>query len=158
MTEIDRILDQLTRAYAGPAWHGPALREVLTGVTATQAAARPLPDAHTIWELVLHITAWENAVRKALGGTPIHVPDSENFPAISDASDAAWNDALEALESGHLALREAIRQTTEEALDAKHVLDDTVPGRTYSFYNLLHGVVQHDLYHAGQIALLKKAR
>lgn len=155
MTEIDRILDQLKRAYDGEAWHGPALREILADVTAEQAAARPLPKAHSIWDLVLHITTWENATRKALEGIPIDVPDEVDFPPISDTSEAAWREALAALEAGHHALREAIARQTDEILDASagHI----VPGRPYSFYFLLHGVIQHDLYHAGQIVLLKKA-
>ena len=156
MNEINRILDQLTRSYDGNAWHGPALREILADVTAAQAAARPLPDAHTIWEIVLHIAAWENAGRKALAGIPIDVAPEENFPAATDTSEAAWHAALATLESGHHALREAIARLAEEHLDHKEVLDSTVPGRTYAVYNLLHGIIQHNLYHAGQIILLKK--
>jgi uncharacterized damage-inducible protein DinB len=150
-TEVQRILDQLKRAYDGEAWHGPSLREVLVDVTAEQAAARPLPNAHTIWELVLHITAWENAARNALAGEPLHVSEAENFPAIADTSEAAWRDALAALEAGHHALRDALARLTDADLDTVAL------GRTYSVYFLLHGVVQHDLYHAGQIVLLKKA-
>ena len=150
MTEIDRILDQLKRSYHGEAWHGPALREILLDVTAAQAAARPLPEAHTIWELVLHITTWEDATRKALEGIPINVSEEENFPAIPDTSDAAWHDALTTLEATHYALRDATARLTDADLD------NTAPGRPYSFYFLLHGIIQHNLYHAGQIVLLKK--
>ena len=155
MTEIDRILDQHKRAYHGEAWHGPALREVLVDVTAEQAAARPLPNAHSIWELVLHITAWEDATRKALDGIPIDVPDEENFPPVSDTGEAAWRNALTRLEAGHHALREAIARQTDDLLDTS--AGHFVPGRPYSFYFLLHGVLQHNLYHAGQIVMLKKA-
>ncbi len=151
MSEIDRILDQLKRAYDGEAWHGPALREVLVDVTALQAAARPLPNAHSIWELVLHIAAWENAARKTLEGEPLHVSEDENFPAISDTSEAAWRDALTTLEASHYVLRATIAQLTDADLDT------VIPGRRYSVYFLLHGIIQHDLYHAGQIVLLKKA-
>ena len=154
MTEIDRILDQHKRSYEGGAWHGPALREVLADVTAAQAAARPLPNAHSIWEIVLHIAAWETATRKALDGIPIDVPDAENFPPIPDTSEAAWQDALTTLETGHHALREAIARQTDDILDTE--AGHFVPGRPYSYYFLLHGVIQHNLYHAGQIVLLKK--
>ena len=155
MREIDRILDQLKRSYDGEAWHGTALREILADVTAEQAAARPLPKAHTIWELVLHITAWENATRKALESIPIDVSDEENFPAILDTSEAAWRETLTTLEATHYVLREAIAHLTDDMLDTS--AGHFVPGRPYSFYYLLHGVIQHNLYHAGQIVLLKKA-
>ena len=155
MTEIERILDQHKRAYNGEAWHGPALREILVDVTAEQASAHPLPNAHSIWELVLHITAWENATRKAIEGIPINVPDEENFPAITDTSEAAWQDALTTLEATHYVLREAIARLTDDTLDS--AAGHFVPGRPYSYYFLLHGVIQHNLYHAGQIVMLKKA-
>ena len=121
------------------------------GFPAEQAAAHPLPNAHSIWELVLHITAWENAARKALEGEPLHVSEGDNFPAISDTSEAAWHDALTTLEASHYMLRAALDHLTDDALD------NVVPGRRYSIYVLLHGIVQHDLYHAGQIVMLKKA-
>jgi len=155
MSETKRILDQLKCAYEGEAWHGPSLREILADVTAEQAAARPLPNAHSIWELVLHIAAWENAARNVLEGLPINVPPEENFPTISDTSEAAWQDALATLETVHHGLRAAIARSTDADLDT--LVDNKDTGRRYSVYCLLHGVVQHDLYHAGQIVMLKKA-
>jgi len=155
MSETKRILDQLKCAYEGEAWHGPSLREILADVTAEQAAARPLPNAHSIWELVLHIAAWENAARNVLEGLPINVPPEENFPTISDTSEAAWQDALATLETVHHGLRAAIARSTDADLDT--LVDNLDTGRRYSVYSLLHGVVQHDLYHAGQIVMLKKA-
>ena len=157
MSEIDHLLDQFTRAYEGNAWHGPALREILEGVTPAQAAARPITDAHTIWEIVLHIVAWENATRKTLGGAPLHVDDKDNFPTLTDTSEAAWQHTLTTLHESHHALREAITQLAEESLDNTEVLDSTVPGRPYPLYKLLYGIIEHTLYHAGQIILLKKA-
>ena len=151
MTEIDRILDQHHRAYHGKAWHGPGLREILADVTAEQAAARPLPNAHSIWELILHITAWVDAAQKTLRGEPLHVAEEDNFPTISNTSDAAWRDALTTLEAAHTALHDATSRLTDADLDG------TAPGRSYSFYFLLHGTIQHNLYHAGQIVMLKKA-
>ena len=155
MSETQRIFDQLKRAYNGEAWHGPPLREILLDVTAEQAAAHPLPNAHSIWELVLHIMAWQDAARNVLGGTPINVPPEVNFPTISDTSDDAWHDALTTLEASHYALREAITRLTNDDLNTPANNTDT--GRRYSIYVLLHGVIQHNLYHAGQIVMLKKA-
>jgi len=152
MSEIEQIVDQLKRAYEGKAWHGPAVREVLAGVMAEQAARRPLPDAHSIWEITVHIAAWEAFVRRRLEGEVItDVSPQEDWPPVTDTSEAAWKRTLTQLEEGQRRLRQAIAALPESRLG------ETVPGMGYSVYYMLHGVVQHDLYHAGQIALLKKA-
>jgi uncharacterized damage-inducible protein DinB len=152
MTESKRIADQLHRAYAGGAWHGPALRQLLTGVTAKQAAARPLRGAHTIWELVLHITAWKGAVLRRMQGKATSLSPAKNFPPMPKATAANWKKTVAALGAAQHDLHRAIA-----ALPDAH-LKRIVPGKRYSLYFMLHGLVQHDLYHAGQIALLKKTR
>jgi uncharacterized damage-inducible protein DinB len=153
MSEIDRILDQLKRAFEGGAWQGPSVKEVLHGVSAAQAHARPLPNAHSIWELVQHIAVWEDVGRRRLQGDPAEVPISspEDWPATEDASEAAWDQAKAALERGHRALVDAIGRVPESRLD-----EPILAGKS-TVYVTLHGVIQHDLYHAGQIAILKKA-
>ncbi len=152
MSELKRINGQLKRAFEGKAWHGPSVSEVLEGVTAEQAAAHPIAGAHSIWELTLHIATWERVGRRRIEEfIPIDVSDEEDWPAIEDKSDFAWTTTLEELSRNHEALRAAIRTLDETRLD------DIVPGTEYTIYFLLHGVIQHDLYHAGQIALLKKA-
>ena len=152
MTETHRIHSQLKRANQGPAWHGPSLRELLEGVTAEQAAARPIVGAHSIWELVNHIIAWEQIAKRRLEGDPANdVPDEVNFPPVADAGEQAWQTTLESLAASNQSLRDSIKQID----DAK--LEEMAAGQSYSNYAMLHGVIQHDLYHAGQIALLKKA-
>ena len=153
MTEIERILDQLKRAFEGPAWHGPSIKELLNGVTAQQAHARPLTNAHSIWELVHHIAVWEDVGRRRLEGDPAEVPISspEDWPPAEDVSEAAWEQAKAALERGHQSLVEAISRVPEARLD-----EPILEGKS-TVYVTLHGVIQHDLYHAGQIAILKKA-
>ena len=151
MDEVRRLSDQLKRSYEGHAWHGPALRELLDGVSAQAAAARPVAGAHSIWELVLHVAAWEDAARRILDGEEIgDMPEAQNFPPAAAVSDHAWHEALGHLESVHRALVEDVHDLTDEELMQE------VPSRKYTVYFLLHGVVQHNLYHAGQIALLKK--
>ena len=152
MSELKRLNDQLKRAFEGKAWHGPSVSEVLAGVTAEEAAAHPISGAHSIWEVALHIATWERVGRRRIEEfIPIDVSDEEDWPAVEDTSDAAWSNTLDDLRRNHEALRGAIR-----ALDETR-LEDIVPGTQYSVYFLLQGVIQHDLYHAGQIALLKKA-
>jgi uncharacterized damage-inducible protein DinB len=153
MSEIERILDQLKRAYEGNAWHGPSVREVLAGVTAVQAHARPLQNAHSIWELVQHIAVWEDVGRRRLTGdrAPIAISSPEDWPPPEDTSEVAWEQAKAALDRGHQALVDAITNTPESRLD-----EPIFEGMS-TVYVTLHGVIQHDLYHAGQIAILKKA-
>jgi uncharacterized damage-inducible protein DinB len=152
MTETHRINNQLKRAYEGEAWHGPSLRDLLDGVTAEQAAAKPIPNAHSIWELVNHIIAWERIVKRRLEGEALNdVPDEMNFPPVTDTSEEAWQATLQSLAESNNSLRESVKRID----DAK--LQQIVPKTIYSNYFMLHGVIQHDLYHAGQIALLKKA-
>ncbi len=152
MQETVRIEDQLKRAFEGNAWHGPSVREVLSSVTAAQAARRPLAQCHSIWELAAHISTWQRAVRRRLmEKTFFEPPEEENFPSIQDTSESAWRKLLDELQEGQRDLRDAILSLKEEDLDAQ------VPGKDHNVYVMLHGVIQHDLYHAGQIALLKKA-
>jgi uncharacterized damage-inducible protein DinB len=152
-SEAGRIADQLRRAFNGEAWHGDSVFEILEGVMAAQAAARPIARAHTIWELVLHIAAWDDAVLRRLGGVAMELSDAENFPPVTDASEAAWRKALAQVRRDHEKLVAAVASLPDSRLG------DVVPGKEgahYTFYYMLHGVVQHELYHAGQIALLKK--
>jgi uncharacterized damage-inducible protein DinB len=151
--EATRIADQLRRAFDGEAWHGDSLFQILEGVTASHAAARPMQNAHTIWELVLHIAAWDGAVLRRLGGASVELSDAENFPAVTDTGEAAWRKALSDTRLTH----EGLITTVAALPDSR--LNETVPGKEgahYTFYYMLQGVVQHELYHAGQIALLKK--
>ncbi|HVP54817.1 MAG TPA: DinB family protein [Candidatus Eisenbacteria bacterium] len=156
MSETARIADQLLRAFQGAAWHGDSLLEILDGVTAAQACAHPIKHAHSIWELVLHIAAWDGAARRRMAGEAVVLSDDQNFPPVKDTSEGAWQRALENAKKAHSQLVEAVAAFPEARLNEK------VPGKPkeadwHNFYYMLHGVVQHELYHAGQIALLKKA-
>ena len=152
METPEHIADQLQRAFDGAAWHGDAMLQILQHVTPEQAAFRPLPQAHTIWELVRHIAAWEEALLKSLRGEPyIMLHDEDDWPPVLDASAAAWTAAVESLKKITTQLIEAMRSFP------KSRLHDAIPGQNFTFYVAMHGVVQHNLYHAGQIAILKKA-
>ena len=153
MRESARIADELRRAFDGAAWHGDSLFKILKGVSPAQAASRPVRNGHSIWELVLHIAAWEGAVQKRMRGTAVRLSASTNFPHVDHASDAAWRKALEHLRQTHKELIAAVKKFPETSLWKQ------VPGKRgthYTFYYMLHGLSQHAAYHAGQIALLKK--
>jgi uncharacterized damage-inducible protein DinB len=151
MMELQRITEQLKRAFEGNAWHGPSVMEILSGVTAQQAASRAFPAAHTIWELALHIGAWERACLTRLHGERAELTDAEDWPPVTDTSDEAWQRLKITLHKGNQQLRDAVQALNEQRLD-----EPILPGMP-SVYITVQGVVQHDLYHAGQIAILKKA-
>ena len=151
MSEIIRIAEQLRRAHDGEAWHGPSVREALQKVSAARAAARPIPEAHSIWEITLHITSWDDAVRRWLAGQNFPSSDIDDWPAVRDTSEAAWAEAIARLKAGQRALRAVVA-----AFDKSNLMS-VPPGRTTTPYELMLGIIQHAIYHAGQIALLRKA-
>lgn len=150
-SEARNIADQLRRAFDGSAWHGPALLEILADVDAATASARPIANVHSIWELVLHIAVWDRSGLVRLGGEKYQPTGEKNFPPVRSASEAAWRKAVTDTERTH----EKLVRTVSTLPDGR--LWDRVPGKRYDFYHLLHGIAQHELYHAGQIAVLKKA-
>ena len=128
---------------------------ILNGVTAEQAAAHPIPGAHSIWELTHHIRAWEGACLRRLSGDPAQLPDSEDWPPVTDTSEAAWQKTKQELVETHQQLLQAVASVDDSRLD-QPIIDHPLTSYS-SVYVTLHGGVQHDLYHAGQIAILKKA-
>ena len=137
MSEMERIRDQLRRAYSGDAWHGPSLKELLEGVDADTASARPIADAHSIRELVLHIVAWEKEAIRRVNGEGSDLPAEEDWPHGADA----WTTLLKELETSHVRLMETLAELDDSRLDSG------VIGTGGTVYHLLHGVVQHNLYH-----------
>ena len=147
------IAEQLRRAFEGNAWHGPALLELLEDVDAATAAAKPLPNVHSIWELVLHIAVWDAAACRRLAGEKWQPEGTANFPLVpKQATQAAWRKAAAHAKHTHDVLVKTVAALPEPRLRER------VPGKRYDFYFMLHGVGQHELYHAGQIAILKKAQ
>jgi uncharacterized damage-inducible protein DinB len=155
MTEVERIADQLRRAFEGEAWHGPSVLKLLEGIAATQAAAHPIPAAHSIWELVLHIAVWKDAGKRRLEGDRAQLTDAEDWPIVTDTTEQAWKDTRQKLIDCQTKLLDAVSRLDESRLDEPIIKDPSTPFSTV--YVTLQGVVQHDLYHAGQIAILKKA-
>jgi len=152
--ESQRIADQIARAARGPAWHGPSMRQALSGVAAAEASARPVPGAHTIAEIVAHSAAWIDIVRMRLEGTGgEQVDDAMDWPPVEPVDASTWRTLVAKLDQAVAALESSVSQVDDGRLD------DELPGvdDNWTAYASLHGVVQHLLYHAGQVILLRKA-
>ena len=145
--ELKHLIKMLQHTYEKNAWHGPAVREVLENVTSADAQKK-LPNSHSIIELVAHMTAWRIfVVKKLQGNTDYKVTDEMNFTTPTD-----WAKVLEELDASQARLLEALKN-----FDSSKLYDAVPHGSyNYNFYTLLNGIIHHDLYHAGQIALLKK--
>ena len=148
MRAIERILDQLNRAWGGPSWTGVDIRPLLDDVTDAQARAHPLPNVHSIIELVCHMTATMDLVTYRLAGNPKELTSEEDW---RDVTQLPWADAVEEMENAESRLSDAVARLSVDDLDR------IVAGRDYTTYVMVHGVIQHNLYHTGQIAILKKA-
>ena len=147
------ILSLLDQAYDHPSWHGTNLRGSLRRVTPGQAAWRPARDRHNIWEIAVHAAYWKyTAWRRLTGATrgSFPVKGSNWFKRPIERSDAAWRADLALLDEMHRVLRDAVRQLPASGLSR------TPKGSKVSNFVLLSGVAAHDLYHAGQIQLLKR--
>jgi hypothetical protein len=157
MTVKDRIRGELERAHDGDPWCGPSFKSLLQGVSAVQAAQKVPGISHSIWEIVLHVAAWQVVVAGRIAGKPIAAPVDGDWPAAGDMTDSAWQAALARLDAGHSELLGAIESIDETCLDQK-VGDSRDPamGSGMTVYANLHGIAQHAMYHAGQISLLKK--
>jgi uncharacterized damage-inducible protein DinB len=155
MSQVETLADQLERSFRGGAWHGPAVAETLAGVEESTAAARPILGAHSIWEIVRHMTVWNDVPRRRLDGEGLQslpgLPAERDWPPVRDVSAGAWQAALTALENVHAALHARILALADAQLD------DPVTGSDPTVRGMLFGVLQHNAYHAGQITLLRKA-
>ncbi len=125
--------------------------ELLADVDATMAGARPIARVHSIWELVLHIAVWDRSGLIRLDGQKYQPTGDANFPLVTKPTESAWRKAVDETRRTH----DKLVKTVSALPDSR--LWERVPGKRYDFYHLLHGIAQHELYHAGQIAILKKA-
>jgi uncharacterized damage-inducible protein DinB len=150
MVDMEVIADQISRAFRGESWHGPSVREVLDGVSAEDAAAHPIPGAHSIWEIVLHMIGGYKLVLRRVRGERAQLLPEEEWPAAAAPSAEAWRDIQRILDELNQQLQSAVRAFPAERLSQEL-------GSEYSAFTQFSGTPQHDLYHAGQIVVLKKA-
>jgi|SRR5215467_2915387 len=148
MRENELLMSVLEEGYWKKAWHGPNLRQALKGVTAKEAAWRPRTGRHNIWEETLHAAYWKYDVRRILEGGKrgSFVLKGNNFfarPEKGQLTETAWRADKEILETEHERLREAVKKALKQEASAK-------------IARLIYGVAFHDIYHAGQIRLLRR--
>jgi uncharacterized damage-inducible protein DinB len=150
--------EQVRLAHDGPSWHGAALAENLAGIGAELAASRPLPEAHSVWEIVLHMTGWTKEVARRLEGETPGLPSEGDWPAVGRVSEQEWARAREALDEAHATLAAAVARFPEARWrDRVGGARDAPLGTGVSYAAMLAGLLQHDAYHGGQLGLLRKA-
>lgn len=158
MDETARIADQLARIFCGDPWYGASTMAVLRGLAAEDAAHRPLPQAHTIWEIALHLTSWNREVARRLRTGTARDPEDGDWPEMPEPSPENWRWTVEMLEESYRALLAEVRRFPAARLD--EVLGgarDRPLGSGVTFYVMLHGIVQHCVAHTAQMSLLRKA-
>ena len=151
MDELERIAGQIVSGYNDGAWPMVSVRDLFREMTPADAAAHPIPGAHSAWEIALHIGLWHDTVRRRLlSNEPIDYGPEEDWPAPAAPTEENWKAALDEIDRGLAELAVAVRRLQPERLD------EIVPGKPFTVYFMLHGMPQHDLYHGGQVVLLKK--
>lgn len=148
------LLLQITdQAFDHKAWHGTTLRGSLRGLTPTEAQWRPGPQRHNIWELTLHAAYWKYAVRRRLAGEAVNSFERKpsNWPQVPEPADgSAWKRDVAFLEGEHRKLRDIIGELSPAALEFRS------PRGAWTYAEEIHGIAAHDLYHTGQIQLIKR--
>jgi uncharacterized damage-inducible protein DinB len=151
MNEVERIAYQINFAYQNGFWGGGSIRELLRSIETSDAASYPISTAHSIWEIVLHLSVWHTIFRSRIVKEEIEYFYETDWP-IPDATDQNnWKKSLDELDNSNKELVAAVRKVNVEDLNL------LVSGKKFTIYEMLHGIPQHDQYHAGQVKILKKA-
>ena len=150
--ELERIETQLRLSFEGGAWHGPSVLEALEGVSAENASEHPIDGVHSIWELVLHLSGTYRLVLRRLVGDATQITATEDWPTVTAAMLSEWQDAIKTLRELNGKIRQAVLRFDSDRLDEPLVAEPP-----YTAYTQFIGLTQHDLYHAGQIVILKRA-
>jgi uncharacterized damage-inducible protein DinB len=150
MSEINAMIKHYDQILSGDAWHGDPVWQILDSISAHSAAARPLPSAHTVWEIVAHMTFWEGVVTKRLQGERAGLVEELNFPPMPEITETNWHKTLDEFRASNASFRSALKQ-----LDPSKLQQLTAAGKR-TYWEEAQGIIEHHLYHAGQIALLKK--
>jgi uncharacterized damage-inducible protein DinB len=158
MIDSAYLSELLRKGHADEPWHGPSVLDTLRGVTAAEAAAHPIAGAHSIWELVLHLAAWQGQVTRRLEGNRPAMPDEGDWPEVGEVSEAAWQAARDRLDATQTRVRETLGRLSDADLDRTGgSLSDRALGTGVLQRTMVIGLLQHAAYHSGQIVLLRKA-
>jgi uncharacterized damage-inducible protein DinB len=152
-TQLNDLLFLIEQSYNKKAWHGTNLRGSIRGLSAHEAARRPGPGRHNIWEIVVHCAYWKYIVRRRILGEKkgsFPLKGSNWFQRSTNLTEQAWREDMKLLESCHRLLLEAVSQLTPSELP--HIPE----GSKVSNLAIIAGIASHDIYHAGQIQLLKR--
>jgi len=151
MKETDRIIKLFEALFEGSPWIDVNITGALENITAEQAAKKTLPNRNSIWEIVNHIINWRLAVLKRIQEIPVVVPDNNFFEPVKDASESAWRNTLQQLQDSQQQWVDFLKTFKEEGFEKKY------QKRNMTYYEHIHGIIQHDAYHLGQIVLLSKS-
>ena len=160
MSDKSFLREQIHKGFSDDPWHGPSTLSLLEDLTAREAAAYAVPGGHSVWEIVLHMISWHNEVRRRLSGNAPAMPEEGDWPRVGKVSEAAWRRDLERLEASLTELLDTLDGLNEKDLDRiGGGLSDRDPalGTGVTLRAMINGLVQHNAYHSGQIALLRKA-
>lgn len=150
MKETERITRLYESAYNGSPWIDISLVPVLEKIDAAQASKKIARGWNSIWEIVNHIISWRNNVLKRIQGEIIKTPANNYFVPVKDTSDTAWQETLEKLAASQQAWIAALKKFDEKNFEKIY------PNNNLTYYEHIHGIIQHDIYHLGQIVLLTK--
>lgn len=150
MNETQRIQSLFTELYHGQPWLNVTLHDTLSRITSEQAVKRPVKDANTIWEIVIHMIAWRKNVLQRIQGKVVETPSNNYIEKVKHNSEEAWQKTLEALETSQKEWLYTLNTCTEADFKNEY------PANNLTYYQHIHGIIQHDAYHLGQIVLLAK--
>jgi uncharacterized damage-inducible protein DinB len=156
--ELEHIAESLRQSLSGDPWHGPSVAALLVDVTPADATAHPVAGAHSIIEVVLHLAAWTQEVGSRLRGNPPGLPAIGDWPTYAGDAGSAWVPARRLLDEAHADLLELVQRLPASRLSARiGELREPALGTGVTVAATLAGLAQHDAYHGGQIAILRRA-
>jgi uncharacterized damage-inducible protein DinB len=157
LPDVERVIKELQRQHDGDPWHGPSRAAILADVSAAEAAWQPGAGAHSIWDLVLHMRSWTREVeRRALGAQPA-MPEDGDWPEVISTSEEAWAEAQASLDAAHERIVAVVRRLGAERLSGMvGATRDKPLGTGITHRAMLYSLAQHDVYHSGQVAILKR--
>lgn len=158
MNWLRHFAQELTKGHEAEAWHGPSTRTLLKGITAMEAASHVIPQFHSVWEIVLHMDAWQREVLRRLDASFIpEIPEEGDWRRVMEVTAEAWQQTVSDLDSSLHELVTALNNMAKTSDENKASESrGTVSGPNITLAATLSGLLQHNAYHSGQIAVLRR--